>query len=66
MTHIRQICHNFFTAQFFCSRPLFIAQFFVMKNAACVNGTIEITLERTDILISYQIILCLEGRQHSG
>ena len=46
MTHIRQICGDFFIMQFFCSRPLFIAQFFVTKNTACVNGTIEITLEQ--------------------
>ena len=54
LIHIRQIHYNFFTVQLFCSRPLFIVQFFATKNAVCVNGTIEITLEQIqhDIMMS--------------
>ena len=61
LTHIRRIRHDFFTAWFFCSRPLFIAQFFTTKNAACVNGTIEITLEQIqcDIVTSKMPWICV-------
>ena len=38
MTHIRRIRGNFFIMRFFRSRTLFIAWFFMTKNAACVNG----------------------------
>ena len=61
LTDIRQIHCNFFTAWFFCSRPLFIAQFFMTKNTVCVNGTIEITLDRIqrDITTSKTPQICI-------
>ena len=36
-------------------------QFFVMKNTACVNGTIEITLEQIqhDITMSKMLQICI-------
>ena len=61
MTHIRQICHDFFIAWFFSLDPFLSHDFLWQKNAACVNGTIEITLEwiQCDIATSKMPWICL-------
>ena len=61
MTHIRQIHCNFFALD-----PFLLHDFLQRKNAACVNGTIEITLEwiQHDIATSKMLrihLMCVHG-----